>query len=124
MFLGRLSIVNHGDQPATGHLPVAISAFACFVSWVFIYWVARPVVSLLQVWWAELLVYALIPILLAFIIQYRSCWHREITGAARTLFLILSSCMIFGGVLIASGIMIILGFLVYSAFIDGFTRLH
>jgi hypothetical protein len=123
-FLGRLSVMNHSDQPSEALSPVGVSSFACFVSMVFVYWVDWPAISLLQVWWAELLVYALIPILVTFIILNRSCWHREIAGAARTLSLILLSCIIFVGDLMAVVIFIILAFLVYSRFINGFTRFH
>jgi hypothetical protein len=116
--------MNHNDQPSEIQSPVGLSAFVCFVALAFIYWVARPAVKLLEVGWAELLVYAIIPISVTFITLYRSCWHREVTGAARTLSLIFLSCLIFGGVLVAVVIIIILASLVYSRFVDGFSRFH
>ena len=119
--LGGLS---DNEQPRQVQSPVGVCSMACFVSLAFIYFAARPLVSRLQVWWAELLVYALIPTVLTFILLYRSSWHREITGAARTLSLALLSSVILGGVLIADTIFIILLALVYSTFIDGFTRIH
>jgi hypothetical protein len=84
---------------------MVMASIACFVSLIFFYWVARPAVVRLEVRWAELLVYAIIPISVTFIILYRSCWHREITGAARTCSLLLLSCIILGGELIAIGFM-------------------
>lgn len=74
---------------------------ACFVALVTVYWAAHPVVSRLGVWWAEALVYAAIPITATFTILYRSRWHREVAGGKRTGSLLLISCAIFGGVLLA-----------------------
>jgi len=85
---------------------IAIASIACFVSLIFIYWVASPAVELFEVRWVEFLVYAIIPISVTFIFLYRSCWHREITGAARTCSLLLLSCIILGGELIAIGFML------------------
>ena len=85
---------------------IVIAFIASFVSLILFYCVARPAVSQLQVWWVELLVYAFIPIAVTFIILYRSCWHREITGAARTCSLLLLSSVILGSELIAVGAML------------------
>jgi type IV secretory pathway TraG/TraD family ATPase VirD4 len=82
------------------------ASIACFASLIFFYWVARPAVKLLEVRWIELLVYATIPISVIFVILYRSCWHREITGAARTCSLLLLSGIILGSELIATGIIL------------------
>ena len=119
--LGGLS---DNEQLQQVQSPVGVCSIACFVSLALVYFAARPVVSRLEVWWAELLVYALIPTLLTFILLYRSSWHREITGAPRTLSLALLSSVILGGVMIADVICIILLSLVYSTFIDGFARIH
>ena len=124
MCLARLSVPNNNGQPSEIQSPIGVSSFVCFVSLAFICWVARHAVWLLQVWWAELLVYALIPISVTFIILYRSCWHREITGAARTLLLILLSCIIFAGVFTATGIIIILASMVYYSSIANFGAFH
>jgi hypothetical protein len=85
---------------------VVIASIASFVSLIIIYWVARPAVELLYVHWVEWLVYAIIPISVTFIILYRSGWHSEILGAVRTCSLLLLSCIILGGVLIAIGVML------------------
>ncbi len=82
---------------------IAIASLASFASLMFFYWVAKPVVALLEIGWAELLVYAIIPIAVAFTILYRSGWHCEITGAARTCSLFLLSGIILGSELIAIG---------------------
>ncbi len=78
----------------------------CFVALVIIYWVAHPVVSELGIWWAEGLAYAAIPITATFTILYRSRWHQEVAGGRRTGSLLLISCVIFGGVLLALAAMI------------------
>lgn len=74
-----------------------IAAFACLACSGYLFWVASPAVELLGVWWAELLVYTLIPIALTFTILHGSDFHREMARAARTSFLFLVSCLIFGG---------------------------
>jgi hypothetical protein len=74
-----------------------MASIACFASLTVFYWGARRAVELIEVRWVEWLVYAVIPISVTFIILYRSCWHREITGAARTCSLLLLSCIILGG---------------------------
>jgi hypothetical protein len=84
---------------------VVIASLASFASLMFFYWVASPAVALLEIRWAELLVYAIIPISATFTILYRSCWHPEITGAARTCSLLLLSSIILGSELIAIGFM-------------------
>ncbi len=67
------------------------------------YCVARPAVELLEVSWAECLVYAFIPIAVTFVILYRSGWHPEITRAARAVALFLFSWGILLSVLIVTG---------------------
>lgn len=74
-----------------------IAAFACLACSGYLFWVASPAVELLGVWWAELLVYTLIPIALTFTILHGSDFHREMARVARTSFLFLVSCLIFGG---------------------------
>ena len=82
---------------------IAIASIASFVSLISTFLAARWVVSQLQGWWVQLLVYAIIPISVAYIILYRSCWHREIRGAARTCSLLLVSCVILVGDIIVVG---------------------
>jgi hypothetical protein len=109
VFLSRFHVLRPSEAPSEVSSPVGIALIACIVCSVLIFWAAGPVVVSLHVWWAELLVYALIPILVTFIILYRSDWHQEITGAARTSLLLLLSCIIFCCALIAMGVMLILG---------------
>jgi hypothetical protein len=108
LLAGRLSVVDHHDQPAGFQFPwprgVGLALLACAVSFMFVYWAARPVVERLEVWWGELLVYALIPMAVTFIVLYRGSWHREITGARRTCSVLLLSCAILGGFLLAIGV--------------------
>jgi hypothetical protein len=98
---------------------IVIASIACFVSLIFFYWVARPAVELLEVRWVELLVYAIIPISVTFIILYRSSWHREIIGAARTCSLLLLSCIFLGGELIAIGFMLCIAWFCLIAICGG-----
>jgi hypothetical protein len=102
--------MNENEQTPEVQSPlrrdIVIASIASLVSLTIFFCAARPAVSKLQVWWAELLIYAFIPISVAFVILYRSCWHREIAGAARTCSLLMISCIILAGDLIAVGAML------------------
>jgi hypothetical protein len=90
------------EQPTDVQSPAQragiLAALACLVCSTLLVWVARPAVELLPVWWMELLVYVLVPIALTFTLLYASSIHREMRRLARTAFLFLVSCLIFGGV--------------------------
>jgi len=120
----ELGGLDDNEPPQRAQSPVGVCSLVCFVSLALFYLAARPVVSRLHVWWAELLIYALVPTLVTFIILYRSGWHRELTGAVRTFCVMLLSGVIMGGALLVAVVFIILGSLVYSTFVDGFTRIH
>lgn len=120
-FLDRL---NESHQPLEAQSPIATSAIACLLSFVFIYWLDGPQVSSLRLWWAELFVYAAIPIILAFIILTRSAWHHELARIVRLPLLALMSCAIFGGVLLATGLALGLLCLVYFSSMDNFATGH
>ena len=85
---------------------IAVASTASFVSLIFSFVAARWAVSQLQGWWVQLLAYAIVPVSVAFIILYRSCWHREIKGGARTCSLLLVSCAILAGDVVAVGVVI------------------
>jgi hypothetical protein len=120
-----LCVMSYNDQiPEPEAQPplqraMVMASLACFVSLTIFYWVARPAVELLEVRWFELLVYALIPMAVTFIILYRSCWHREITGAARTCSVLFLSCFILSSELIAIGFMVCLAMFGLNAITGG-----
>jgi len=87
-------------------------------------WVARPMVEKLEVDWAVLLVDTLVTIAVTFVSLYRSCWHPEITGAARTISLLLLSCLILLCVNAAFVIQVVIIYLAYSTFFVGFSNFH
>ena len=119
-FVGRWHVLNHhDDEPASVPSPILASSIVCFIALVFNYWITRRAVSRLEVWWAELLVYALVPLFVTFVVLYRSSWHPHLAGAARTLSLILLSFFVSGAVLIATGLGLLLASVVYySIFYD------
>jgi hypothetical protein len=80
---------------------IRLGSLACLISALVFWGIAHALVSRMQVWWMEALVYSLVPISVTFIILYRSCWRREITGAARTLRLLAFSCLIATGEVVA-----------------------
>jgi hypothetical protein len=101
--------MNEIEQPLDAQSPlqrlIIVASIACFAALALVYCLAAPAVKLLEVWWAELLAYAIIPISVTFIILYRSDWRREISGAARTWSVLLLSLTIFAGVLLAVGVL-------------------
>jgi len=107
---GHPAIINPDEPTSEAQSPlqraVAFACIACFAALTFIYWAARPLVARLGVWWAEVLVYAIIPVTVAFVILYRSCWQREMAGRRRVFSVLLVSCAIFAGVLLAMGVLI------------------
>ena len=80
-----------------------MAVLACVFCCAFLFGIASPAVQLLQAWWAEWLVYALIPIALTFTLLYGSSIHREMARLARAAFLVLVSVFIFIGVAFLMG---------------------
>jgi hypothetical protein len=110
--------MDDDKQKTEAEPPYGSAIVACIASWLFVHLVAYPFVERLGVWWAELLIYALISISVTFVILYRSCWHRELVGAVRTLSLVAMSSLIFVCFLVLGG-----GFLlVLFAVFHGITR--
>ena len=113
MLFGRITIMNDGETSPNIRAPaqdmIGIASFACLAALTFFYWYAGPAVQTLDVWWARWLVYVLIPILIPFIILYRSAWHRELAGLARTGSLLLAACVILVGVYLVVGAMLAVG---------------
>jgi hypothetical protein len=97
-------------SPLTRELLIA--SLACLVALMLCYGAFSKVVSELQVWWVELLVYAAVPVFLTFFLLYRSCWHPEITGAPRTCSLLLLSCAILAGDIFTVGAVIFLAIVI------------
>jgi hypothetical protein len=113
---------NNGQSPEVQpplQRAVVMASIACFASLTFFYWVARPAVESIEDGWAEFMVYAIIPMTVTFIILYRSCWHREITGIARTGSLLLLSCIILGSEVIAVGFMLCVAMFCFNAIQGG-----
>lgn len=83
-----------------------VATLACLASSVYLLCVVSPAVELLGAWWAELMVYTLLPIALTFTILHGSDIHREMTSVTRTCFLLLASCLIFGGTFLFMGALV------------------
>jgi len=123
MVSGHLSIMDNDEQPKEVLSPsqriIVFASIACFVSLTFFCWVARPAVELLKVRWAELSLYALIPISVTFFVLYRSCWHREIAGVVRACSLLLIACVILGAELFATGFLFYLAVFCFNGISGG-----
>ena len=98
---------------------IVIVWLGCFISLTAFYWITRPLVSRLQVWWAELLIYSIVPISVTFILLYRICWRKELSGWARTCCVLALSCIILAVELIFIGIMLCIIMFGVGAFSNG-----
>jgi hypothetical protein len=99
---------------------MVIVSLGCFISLTGFYWITRPLVLRLQIWWAELLIYSIVPISVTFILLYRSCWHSELLGWARTSCVLALSCIILAIELIIIGIIICIIIFCVNAVSGGF----
>ena len=112
--------MNNDEQPPKLQPPYGIAIIASIFSLMFVHFVFRSAIAWLEVWWAELLAYALIPVSVIFAIIYRSHWRRELTGAMRTLSVVALSGIIFAGVLVGGGFFLLVLFAVFN----GITRIY
>jgi len=112
--------MDYDEQPPEEDPPFDAAIFACIVSFVLIHWTALCMAPWIQVWWTELLVNPLIPMMLIFIILYRSRCRREVIGITRILSLLLLSVIIFAGTIIFFGVL----FTLVCAVCSGFTNWH
>lgn len=115
--------MNDDDRPSEVPSPfqreVVLASLACFGSLLFIYWLARPALERLDVGWAGLLVYAIIPLTVTFVILFHSGWHREIARTARAGLVLLLSSVILAGVVFAIGVMLFLLWFCFNAVSGG-----
>lgn len=73
-----------------------LATLACVGCLVYLFSVGGAALDLVPIWWAKVLISALIPLALTFTILYGSNVHREMRRLVRTLFLLLNSVLIFG----------------------------
>jgi hypothetical protein len=79
--------------------PFLIAGLVCLLCLPVIYLVTRPLIWLLHAHWAVwplVTLWILIPAAAAFVVLYRSAWHREWPRNRRIFSVIFSSCVIFG----------------------------
>jgi hypothetical protein len=50
------------DVQSPSQRAIVIASIAGFVSLILVYWIARPAVVMIEVGWAELLIFAIIPV--------------------------------------------------------------
>ena len=104
----RLILMNPTEQATEVQSPAQragiIAALACLACVIYLFAVGAPAMEVLQMRWAGLLVCTFLPMTLTFTILYGSCIHREMSRAARALFLLLVSLLIFGSACLSVGI--------------------
>lgn len=92
--------------------PLLIAGLACFLSLPIVYVTTRPVAWLFDapwVAWLQLGVFTIAPVMVAFLVLYRCAWHDDRPRSRRILSTILSSCVIFGVVLLLLSAIAIVG---------------
>jgi hypothetical protein len=87
--------ITDGKMP-----PFLIAGLGCLFCLPVIYLTTRPLFWLLHharwVVWPFFTLWTLVPIMVAFVVLYRSAWHREWPRSRRIFSMIFSSCIIFG----------------------------
>jgi hypothetical protein len=79
--------------------PYLIAGLVCLLCLPVIYLATRPLIWLLHarwVVWPLFTLWTLVPIAAAFVVLYRSTWHRDWPKNQRFFSMIFSSCVIFG----------------------------
>lgn len=97
------------DEKAPLFLMAGIASLLCLPV---VYLATRPLIWLLQARWAVWPLFTLwtfIPVSVAFVVLYRSDWHREWPRVRRIFSMILSSCIIFGVDLLVLGFLVAIG---------------
>lgn len=107
-YLGEFSLFQSKEREAEGALPLGKAALASLVCLIVVYSLTCRYVSLLSTPWAELLLYSLIPLAVAFRILYHSHWHNEQRKASRCGSVALLSLVALGGALLSIGIIVTL----------------
>lgn len=119
-----LAWLNHSAQPPETQSPIRTATAATFLSLLFVVGLDHYFAGTLPSWWAELLAYAAIPILLAFIVLYRSAWHEGLRRGARALLVAATSCAIFSAVALGTLLAAVLAALTYASNFDRFLAFH
>lgn len=99
--------MNQSDQPNEVQSPAQrmeiVAALVCLGCQVCLFTFGSAAINHVPFYWAKMLVYILLPLTLTFTILYGSCIHREMRKAARVLFLLLHSLLIYAGACLALG---------------------
>ena len=109
---------NGNGQTNENTLPIILAGFGCLLCLPIVYLATMPVVWAIHAQWIYSLLaplFILVPMSAAFVILYRSLWHRDWPGAKRVLSLILVSGLIFCGVLVVIGMVLAAGSLYTGA---------
>ena len=109
-----MNSMSNNEQTEESQPPIGLAGLACFGCLAVVYLATRPFIGFLDRWEIQWLLYISIPIVVPFIILYRSSWHRELPSVTRTLSMILSSCIIYGVVLIAGALIVAIASVFFS----------
>jgi hypothetical protein len=97
-FMNEIEQINEGQSPA--QRAGLVAWLACLLCLASLFFFAKPAVDLMEIWWEQLLIFALVPTLTAFFILFLSSVHREMKIVRRIFFLLLLALLDFGAVLL------------------------
>jgi hypothetical protein len=106
--------MSNNEQSAESQPPIGLAGLACFGSLAIVYLATRPFIEWLERWEIQWLLYISIPIVIPFIILYRSSWHQELPRPTRILSMLLSACIIFALVLTIGALAVIVASVFFS----------
>ena len=92
--------MSQNDESSPADAAKGVAFFFCFVSLGLAYAVMRKVTAAFQTLWLEALVCTLVPIAAAFVSLYLSRWHRELSRATRSLWVLGEACVLFASALL------------------------
>jgi hypothetical protein len=107
--------MNQNDSSGESPPPTVLAGLVGLVSLPAVHLALAPFATFLDIrWvgWLHLLLLAAVPMTVAFIILYRSSWHREFSKARRIVCLSASACLIYGIDLLTLALLVIVACLV------------
>ena len=106
--------MSNNEQTEESQPPIGLAGLACFGTLAVVYLATSPLIGFQGIWGILWLLDFFIPVLAAFVILYRSSWHRELPNVTRILSMMLSSCIIYAVVFIAGALIVAIASVFFS----------
>ena len=111
---GEVCVMNDDEQPEQYQPPIGLAGLACLGCLGIVYLASRPCIGFLDRWGIEWVLYICMPFVTAFFILDASLWHREWGGVRRTLFMLLSACVVYIVAILVAGFAVVLASFVFG----------